>query len=181
MNDYDRLKISDIAKSQLNDMLVDKIEELHMDCGLKMDASIAQHTVKKMVELLGTKYKSWCWGEFTAVCRQGITGVYGTTSVKINFQALATWMKKAELARGAIYASRNMTENEQFKTQDVNVNYNQNGRNWGPVMYLHFEYALNFNSPKDLKSAILNNQLPQLARQGLEEKYPYVLTVGYPL
>ncbi len=180
-NDFDRIRLGDISRFQLNDLLVDKVEELHLDCGLKMDASIVQHTVKKILDLLSLKYKSWCWGEFTDVCKQGITGVYGSTAFKINFQMLATWMKKAEAARGSMFAGKNISENENFKKHDADTDYKKNAKNWGPLMYLRFDYGLKFSTPADLKKAIENDQIPGLAKQSLQEKYPYVLTVGYPL
>jgi hypothetical protein len=181
MKNYGLYKMSDIPVADLNNLIVEKVNELHLDCGLKMDQDVVAHTVKKTMEILSTKYKSWYWDEFCAVCKMGITGSYGTNVVKINFQTISTWMKKAEQGRGSAYATKSLTESNQFKKELSNVDYSKAAKNWAPVMFLRFDFGIRFEKPFDLKNAIARNEISQVALQSLSEKYPYVLTVGYPL
>lgn len=180
--DYSRTKFSDISRSDLKGLLNDKIKELHLDCSQKPDETIIAHTATKMLSLMQSKYRSWYWGDFTAVCNQGICGGYGGISsiVRINFQTLATWMKKAAHVRTEADVNRQIAENNQHKKEDIKCDYKAAGRNWGPVIQVKLQYGYDFKNPDGLKKAIANNEVPPLALDFLRKEYPYTNTVGYP-
>lgn len=110
MDDYSRTQIKNIPVSDLKSIVFDLVEELHLDCSQKIDTDLMQHTCKKAVELLVGPYSSWHWGDVRGVMRLGITGEYGKTGERINFQTISTWFKRAQQRRGANWADRSVDE-----------------------------------------------------------------------
>jgi len=108
--DYDRDKIRDISRTDLKLIVLGLVEELHKDCGQKIDDDLLQHTSMKFSSMICGGFSSWYWGDVRRVCLSGITGAYGTRIERITFQTLMTWMKRAQQQRGVNYAEKEIQE-----------------------------------------------------------------------
>ena len=117
--DFSRTQIKDISRTDVAGLVFDIVEDLHKMCSQKIDDDNVQFTVKKFVELLNGPYRSWCWGEVRSVMNLGVTGSYGGKSEKINFQTLATWMKRSQAGRSSNYAERSIYEAHQIAGETV--------------------------------------------------------------
>ena len=117
--DYDRDRIKDISRTDVKLLIIDLVELLHKDCGQKVELESLQHTAQRFSEILFGAYASWYWGDIRRVCNNGITGAYSTRGEKINFQTLATWMKRALRERGTNYSEKEIQDNRMLNAVTV--------------------------------------------------------------
>lgn len=174
----DLLKISEISISQLNELIIDKLTELHNDCSKTIDTTIFEHTKNKFFKLLQTKYRSWAWGEVNAVMNQGVTESFGKFRA-IDFATIAGWMKKAENLRSANYATKSITENSEIKQGEVKI-FKKNANDWAPVIQMNLRYKdKRFESPAELKNAVRHGNLTVGEEKFLRDNYPRVFSAEY--
>lgn len=117
--DYERVRIKDISRTDVKLLVIGLIEELHKDCGQRIDEELLQHTTLKFSDLLGIQFATWHWGDIRRLCQNGIAGGYGGKSERINYQTLLTWMKRAQKERGSNYAEKEIQDSKYMNNLTV--------------------------------------------------------------
>ncbi|MDP2338042.1 MAG: hypothetical protein Q8N05_16675 [Bacteroidota bacterium] len=129
MEDYRRDRIKDISRMDVARLVDDLVMELHMDCSKKVDPEVFKHTTNKFTNLLTGKFASWHWGEVLSITKLGIAGSYGSYSDKINFQALFSWMRKAQQSRSSNFAEKSIQEAKDISNESKG-NFRNNSSRW---------------------------------------------------
>ena len=129
MSDFNFTQIEQISKATIYEFVKAMIEELHLDCSQKIDTEAVAHTAKKFTELLFSRFKTWTWDEIQRVSNQGISGEFGKTGERINYQTLSSWMRSAQNRKIVVNGDKSIFEAHQMAGSTVG-NFRETGQYW---------------------------------------------------
>jgi hypothetical protein len=96
---YHDYRISNIHKPDVRELLKEKIKELILDFGQKVETVAEQdaliYLVNRVNDLILQKYRYWTWGDIELAMDRGKVGQYsrGTvSSSKVTVQKIETWL-----------------------------------------------------------------------------------------
>ena len=95
------IKISDISHDEIKYWLMEEVTDLCMDMGQKLVDEQKDHIPNRLFYILIDKYRNWEPGKIHSIFQKGITGAYGSKSMKLTVSLILSWITQEDrLLRG---------------------------------------------------------------------------------